>query len=282
MTGWDAVNEVGDLRAVVADAFEALDELRRGALEVGVEERTAASTAVAAYADQFNLDVASLTVDQRAAAAAVLGDDLFGFVQAVWALDMADRLDHAWRQLLPNAGPEPQPESTGAAGPVPGADALWAAIEGFLTEVARLQVLDPVTTEVVRIRGARAHDCRLCRSLRNVAALEAGADEATFDAVDHFERSDLDERLKVALRLVDAVVWQPRSWPDGVAAGVRATFTPAEAVEIVLDVARNAANKIAVAFEADQPHVTEGVEYFAVDAAGSLTYGLERPGGVHR
>ena len=45
-------------------------------------------------------------------------------------------------------------------------------------------------------------------------------------------------------------------------------------VELVLDIMRNAANKIAVAFRADEAHVTEGVEYYDVDDDGQLVYGL--------
>jgi alkylhydroperoxidase family enzyme len=276
MTGWDEVAGVDHLRVLAPEAFEALERMRDGALGMGVADRTAASTAVAMYADQFNIDVASLTAEQRAAAGAVLGDALFGFVQAVWALDMADRIDHAWRQLVPSAVPDRSSSGSPSAAPIDHTE-MWSAVEAFLPAVGGLAALDPVTTEIVRLRGARAHDCRLCRSLRSVHAIEAGADDDTFDAIDRYETSDLDERLKVALRLVDAMIWEPRSWRDGLAAEVKATFTPAEAIEIVFDVVRNGANKIAVALEADQAHVAEGVEYFSMDPAGDLTYGLDRP-----
>ena len=53
-----------------------------------------------------------------------------------------------------------------------------------------------------------------------------------------------------------------------------ATFTAAEIVEVVLDVARNAANKIAVAFAADAPTVTEGVELYDIDERGDVIFGL--------
>lgn len=277
MTSWAGIETIDDLHELAPDACAALGHMRRRALGFGVAPRTAASAAAAAYADQFNIDVASLTATQRAEAAAELGDDLFGFVQATWALDMADRIDHAWCQLLGVA-----PDRTRAAddtGDVGSVDAgeMWAAVEAFLPAVARMDALDPVTTEVVRLRGARAHDCRLCRSLRSVDAIDAGATEATFDDIDRYEVSPMDERLKVALRLVDAVIWEPRAWPDGLADSVRSTFAPAEAVEIVLDVVRNGANKIAVALEADQANVTDGVEFFSMDEAGELTYGLDDP-----
>ena len=41
--------------------------------------------------------------------------------------------------------------------------------------------------------------------------------------------------------------------------------------EVVLDVIRNATNKIAVALGADDPEVTEGVQLFTTDADGVLT-----------
>ena len=57
-------------------------------------------------------------------------------------------------------------------------------------------------------------------------------------------------------------------------APAREHLSPAELVELVLDIMRNAANKIAVAFGADNAHVTEGVEYYDTDANGDLVYGL--------
>ena len=154
----------------------------------------------------------------------------------------------------------------------------WPAVDEFLVAVSRLDHLDAVTTEVVRLRGARANNCRLCRSRRNVQAIGAGADEAMFDAIDRYESSDLAEPLKVALRVTDAVLWTPHAWPAGLAADVRRCFSPDQAVELVFDVVRNAANRIAVALGADEAHVADGVEYFAVDADGALTYGLPVPG----
>jgi hypothetical protein len=48
-------------------------------------------------------------------------------------------------------------------------------------------------------------------------------------------------------------------------------------VELVLDVARNAQNKIAVALGADDPNVESGVEIYDVNPDGTLTYGLAAP-----
>ena len=64
-------------------------------------------------------------------------------------------------------------------------------MDEFLREVALLDALDPVTTELVRLRGARQHTCRVCMSRRSLAAIEAGADAETFAAVDRYRSSDL-------------------------------------------------------------------------------------------
>jgi alkylhydroperoxidase family enzyme len=128
-----------------------------------------------------------------------------------------------------------------------------------------------VLTEIVRLRGARQHNCRLCRSRRSLAALDAGAGEATFDQIDAWPTSDLPAATKAALALTDAMIWTPQALPEEVVTAVRLHLTTAQAVEVVLDVARNAANKIAVALGADAPTVAGGVELFVTDADGTLT-----------
>ena len=51
------------------------------------------------------------------------------------------------------------------------------------------------------------------------------------------------------------------------------TLGPAAATELTLDLVRNAANKIAVAFGADDPRVEAGVEYYDIDVStGELRY----------
>jgi alkylhydroperoxidase family enzyme len=153
----------------------------------------------------------------------------------------------------------------------------WSAIDELQRAIARLDALDPVTAEVVRLRGARQHHCRLCQSLRSRSALVAGADDDTFAAVDDPEGGDLTDAQKAALALTDALIWTPAQLDGPVLAAVRAHFTPEQAVELVLDVLRNAGNKIAVALAADDPNVDEGVEVYDINADGTLTYGLAAP-----
>ena len=224
------------------------------------------------FAEQFVVDVGAIDEEQRAALKEALGADTFEYVQALYVLDHGLRLAAALRQLF---GVELTGPRSASAGDDAGAG-MWPLVDSFLTSVARLSGLDALTTELVRLRGARAHQCRLCQSRRSLSAVSTDGGETALDLVDVYETSDLSERHKVALRLTDAIVWQPTAYPEGLADQVRAQFGPAEALEIVLDVARNASNKSAVALGVDQPNVTEGVEYFDMDADGNLVDGLTR------
>jgi len=236
------------------------------ALDFGPPHPGDADPACLAFAEQFALDVSAITAEQRGALTAALGAKAAAFGQALYAIDFELRLRATFEELF---GGDPLP-----AEPVVHPRELWPALEAMLPEIARLSSLDPFTTELVRLRGARAHNCRMCKSLRNVRAVESGGDEATFDKIDRYERSDLAERHKVALRLVDAILWTPARFPEGLAAAVSEHFTREQQVELVLDVTRNALNKFAVAMGADGIGVGEGIGYYDTDANGDLVYGL--------
>ena len=223
---------------------------------------------ITAFAAQFALDVTVIDELMRAELAEAAGDRVFAVVLALYLGDWVPRVRHALDALFAPAGWPTIPPADGDR---------WAAIDEFQRVVARLDALDPVTAELVRLRGARQHQCRLCQSLRSRSALVAGADDVTFAAVDDFAGSDLSVVQKAALALTDALIWQPAHLPDESLAGVRAHLTPAQAVELVLDVMRNAGNKIAVALAADAPHVTDGVEIYDINPDGTLTYGLSVP-----
>ena len=148
----------------------------------------------------------------------------------------------------------------------------WVAHERFLLEVAKLSSLDPVTSELVRLRGARAHNCRLCQSRRNVSAVDLAGGSALFDDRDP---SGISHIQALALQVVDTFVWQPTQWPPGLGEQVVDALGPAVATELILDIVRNAANKIAVAFNVDDPQVETGVEYYDIDmSTGGLRYNV--------
>jgi alkylhydroperoxidase family enzyme len=143
----------------------------------------------------------------------------------------------------------------------------------FLPGVARMRGLDPVTSEIVRLRGASQHNCRLCKSLREGNALDAGGSESLYDQIDRYEAADgLTDAQKAALRYVDALIWSPATIAPEVAAGVREHFSEGEAIELTMDVMRNASNKIAVSLAADAPRVEHGTERYVIDADGQTVF----------
>jgi hypothetical protein len=216
-----------------------------------------------AFAEQMVVDVASTTTDVRTAGLAELGASAPAFVLAVWTEDMSIRAGAAWREMF---GEEWR------LVPTSGESDPWVAQERFLLEVAKLSTLDPVTSELVRLRGARAHDCRLCQSRRSVSAIDQAGRSDLFDDRDP---SGISDAQALALQVVDSFVWQPIQWPSGLGEQVVDALGAAAATELTLDIVRNAANKIAVAFAADEPKVETGVEYYDIDVStGELRYNV--------
>jgi len=223
--------------------------------------------AVAEFAEQFRVDVSMITDAQRDRLREALGERTFGAVVQMFIADFAPRV-RAGLGALGMALPSP---AIGGDTSDQLADALF---NGFMPAVARLRSLDPVTSEVVRLRGAAQHNCRLCKSLRETTALDAGGSESLYGDIERFEESVLlSEAQKAALRYVDALVWTPAHIDAEVAAGVRRHFTDEQAVELTLDVMRNAGNKIAVALAADAPRVADGTERYLLDANGQTVFG---------
>ena len=274
---WDAASKavstwadlVQAVRSRAAENRLADARVAVGSVLVPSNVKASRSLAAARFAEQMTADVSALTGDQRKAALSELGPAALPFVQAVWVCDVGTRARRAFGQLLD----DPYLDDPMADGPSAGEDP-WQAQQSFIWEVARLTSLDPVTSELVRLRGARAHRCRLCQSLRSRTAVQAAGGVELFELEDH-EHGELTERQRTALALVDAFIWQPMAWPEYLAGELRSLFSSAEVIELVLDVMRNSANKIAVALAADAPHVTEGVEYYDIDhSTGELSYGL--------
>jgi len=83
-----------------------------------------------------------------------------------------------------------------------------AVFNDFLPAVARMRAPDSATSELVRLRGAAQHNCRLCKSLREGAALDAAGPEALYDDIERFQTPELfGGHAKAALRYTDALIW---------------------------------------------------------------------------
>jgi alkylhydroperoxidase family enzyme len=231
------------------------------------EGKSDAEAVVAAFAEQFATDVTGIGDNQRARFVEVLGDKAFRVAAAVFVADFIPRVQAGL-------------EALGLGHPVGDVvdwdhdtDPSQTLLGEFVPAVARLQSLDPLTTEVVRLRGAIAHNCRLCKSLREEHALDAGGSEPLYAEIQDYEHAEqLSDAHKVALRYVDALVWTPSAIPAEVARGVRKQFSKDQSIELTLDVMRNATNKIAVALGADAPRVASGTERYLVNDDGQTVF----------
>lgn len=252
------------VRAAVAAVLVHPEELARSPIAAR-EPSDARARTVLEFAEQFVVDVAGITDDHRAALGAAMGADTFAFVQALYVVDVFQRGRMALERIFAVPfGPAPAPASGD----------LWAELEEFMRTVALLHALDPVTTELVRLRGARAHNCRICQSRLSLRAVEHAGDDALFAAEP--DDAALDDHQRAALALADAVIWQPSALDAARVAQVRAALSEAEIVEVVLDLVRNAANKIAVALGGDEAVVTDGIEFYDVDATGEVVAHVDR------
>ncbi|MGH3562086.1 MAG: carboxymuconolactone decarboxylase family protein [Mycobacterium sp.] len=230
-----------------------------------------ADAVIAEFAEQFSVDVSVIDDEQRSRLWASLGDSTFRAVVQMYIADFVPRVRAGLDTL--GVGQEYLKWASGEIAWDHDTDPSDAVFNGFLPAVARLRALDALTSELARLRGAAQHNCRLCKSLRETTALDAGGSESLYDDIAGFQTSRLlTERQKAALRYVDALIWSPAHIPANVAAGVRAHFSEAEAVELTLDVMRNASNKVAVALGADAPRVEHGTERYLIGADGQTVF----------
>jgi alkylhydroperoxidase family enzyme len=230
-----------------------------------------AEAVVAEFAEQLSVDVSTIGDGQRSRLWSALGDRTFDAVVQMYVADFVPRVRAGFEMV--GVGAQYLYWVSGSISWDRAGDLSDAVFDGFLPAVARLRALDPLTAEVIRLRGAAQHNCRLCKSLRETTALDAGGSETLYAEIARFETSTvLTERQKAALRYVDALIWSPAHIDRSVADGVRAHFSDAEAVELTLDVMRNASNKVAVALGADAPHVEYGTERYLIDGDGQTVF----------
>ncbi len=241
-------------------------------VEVAVgEPASEAEAVVAAFAEQFSVDVSTITVDQRSLLFKMLGDSAFGVVVSMYIADFVPRVRAGLEAL--GVGSEHLGWVNGPISWDHVSDPSDVVFNDFLPAVARMRALDPVTSELVRLRGAAQHNCRLCKSLRESTALDAGGSETLYEDIERFEESaQLTARAKAALRYADGLIWTPAHLVADDIAEVRSWFSEAEAVELTFDIMRNASNKIAVSLGGDAPRVEHGTERYLLDVDGQTVF----------
>jgi AhpD family alkylhydroperoxidase len=229
-----------------------------------------------AFAEQFLIDVGGTTAAARAELIGHFGaDGARGLVSAIYVVEFTQRLQMIAARVLDDDASSPP-----LIGSPPVGDATPAhLLAAYQEAVVRGSAVDPMTTELVRLRCARTHRCRICQTLRLADARAAGVDEAITAQIDFYERSDLPDRAKVALRVTDAFITRPDSMSDTVAEQARTSFESAELASLCLDITKWSTQKIHVALG------TDGADGLETDDDGVAVFGFDemgRPAGYRR
>lgn len=233
-------------------------------------EFSAVEKACLSYAEQFVIDVSSLTeADLAGLQPYFSAEQLPEFVMALYVTECTQRLEVIAPRLFDAPPPLPLARPAAAA-----FDGLMPAMDRYQEAVVRGAALDAVTTEMVRLRCARIHNCRYCKTLRLENSIAAGVDDAMTSKIDFYERSDLDERTKIALRLTDAFITRPDTLTDAVSKAAREVFSPAALAEMLLDITKWSTQKFYVAMGMDAadslPKNEQGVSFFDFDDGGRV------------
>jgi alkylhydroperoxidase family enzyme len=274
---WDAVD--ADLLAALRTRAAVLLGHPDGQRVAAGDERTRDCVE---FAEQFVLDVSGIGEAGRDLLRRHLGEPaVTDLVRALFLVEYAMRLELVSTRLL--GGPVAAPARGPVARAADPSAALREALAGYQDAVVRGRALDPVLTELVRLRCAGTHNCRICQTLRLADAREAGADDAVTAAVDRYETSDLDERAKAALRVTDALITLPTGLSDEAVAAARELLSPDELAELCLDVSKWSTQKVHVALGTDSaerlPLGADGVSFFRFDDDGRVAGFSARPGG---
>jgi AhpD family alkylhydroperoxidase len=221
-----------------------------------------------AFAEQFVMDVGGVAGSLDGLAGHLADGQLRGFVTAVYIVEFTQRLQ-VMAELLLGSAPAFETGST-----APSSATLRELLAEYQDAVVRGKALDPVTTELVRLRCARTHQCRICQTLRLDDARAAGVDEPMTAKIDFYESSDLPERIKMALRITDAFVIRPDALADHQAEHARSVFSADELAELCLDITKWSTQKIHVALG------TDSADALPTNAAGVALFGFHDDGAV--
>ena len=158
-----------------------------------------------------------------------------------------------------------------AGGPVENAIAQFAAA------AVRADSIDPIITELVRLRCAQYHDCRLCGSFRVQSALDAGFDESMQKAIGNYESSDFSPKIKAALRLCDAMIMHPGDIKPALVDELRTHFSPEQITELCVDVMKWSQQKSLVALRIEPPASDQHLTQLIFDDNGHPVFGDALP-----
>ncbi len=214
-----------------------------------------AELAVADFCDQFVMGVGQTSDSQRNAVRHALGDEgSYQLANTLYLTDMYLRLAKALPSALGMTLDLPLDNADAKACSNADVDALIAS---FAAAAVRADALDPLVSEMVRLRCAQTHRCRLCASLRVDQALEQGLNEDMVSMIAQYQTAPLSDNVKAALELADALILQPLAPEPGLLDRLSTHFTAEQIAEICFDVVKWSQQKALVALELDEPQWQE-------------------------
>ncbi|MEM9316551.1 MAG: hypothetical protein AAGA95_18200 [Pseudomonadota bacterium] len=228
--------------------------------------------AVVKFADQFAVSVSSLehaqvdTMISLSNSAAVSA-----LANAIYLIDAGLRLQHVVPSVLPPEACEGDVPTSQDAAPEPPAGDSEAVIAGVIAEFAAAAVLasdiDPLTSELVRLRCAQIHNCRLCGSLRQRSALDSGLEADVASRVASHESGGFSDAQVAALRLCDTMIMHPSDANAALSEELAAFYSPTQIAEICFDVVKWSQQKALVALGSDAAP-WEGIHILDFDSDG--------------
>ena len=259
-----ALNPEGDggRNALVRDVCAAALSLP----PVAAQEPADDDPQLAEFAEQFAVDVSVITAEQRSAFMAALGRKAFRVAALIFIADFVPRMRAGvtalgFAPVVDPVGVGPRHRSRRPAAQPVRSDGRRPARVGPRDHrggpTARSR---PAQLPAVQVAARR---CRARRGRERVAVLRHRAVRGVRPA-----RRTAEGRAALRRRAdLDAVEDRRRRGGRGAA-----HFSDAEALELTLDVMRNAANKIAVALGGDAPRVDEGTERYLLGVDGQPVY----------
>ena len=222
------------------------------------------------FAEQFVIDVGGTTEDARAELIERFGaDGARELVTAIYVVEFTQRLQLIAARLLDDDGMRRRPWSARLPSATRRRPVCCTA---YQAAVVRGSTLDPVTTELVRLRCARTHHCRICQTLRLADARAAGVDEA-MTAQGRLLRAQRPAGAGQGGAARHRRVHHPAGPAVRRRGGqARTSFGPAELASLCLDITKWSTQKIKVALG------TDGADRLVTDADGVALFGFDADG----
>lgn len=235
---------------------------------------TGADRQALALAEQFAVDVNGISEAQVAALGEAIGAEAVNvLVNSLYLVDMALRLQQVAPVVLAGTG-DAAPVSAGQPALGAGGDsdaAVEEIVAGVIADFAAQAVLavavDPLTSELVRLRCAQVHHCRLCGSLRQRSALENGFEESMAERVARYEQGGFSDAQVAALHLVDTLILTPADAGPALKEELERHYSPEQIAELCFDVVKWSQQKALVATHIDAPP-WEGIHVLDFDGDG--------------